>query len=43
MNGVLSHDSALQGFTGPGTNWANEMNFVMNHAAGEGSIARPVD
>ena len=26
-----------------GTTWANEMNFVMNHATGAGSIARPVD
>ena len=24
------------------TTWANEMNFVMNHAPGAGSIARPV-
>ena len=31
MNTVLGHDSALQGYFGPGTNWANEMNFVMNH------------
>ena len=23
--------------------WANEMNFVMNHAPGAGSIARRVD
>ena len=28
-NRVLGHDSALLG-----TTWANEMNFVMNHAAG---------
>ena len=27
--------------TGTGT-WANEMNFVTNHASGVGSIARPV-
>ena len=27
--GVLSHDFALFGYTGPGTTWANEMNFVM--------------
>ena len=26
MNGVLGHDSALYGYTGPGTTWANEMN-----------------
>ena len=25
------------------TTWANEMNFVMNHAPRAGSIARPVD
>ena len=35
----LGHDSALKGFTGPGTTWANEINFVMNHAPGAGSIA----
>ena len=39
----LGHDSALQGHTGPGTTWANEMNFVMERAPGAGSIARPVD
>ena len=43
MAGVLGHDFALQGYTGPWTNWANEMNIVMNHAPGAGSIARPVD
>ena len=42
MIGVLGHDSALKGYTGPGTTWANEMNFVMNLAPGTGSIARPV-
>ena len=26
-----------------GTNWAQEMNCVMNHAPGVGLIARPVD
>ena len=26
-----------------GTTWANEMNFVMNHSPGVGSIAQPVD
>ena len=40
---VLGHDSALKGYTGPRTNWANGMNFVMNHATGAGSIARFVD
>ena len=34
MNGVLGHDSTLQGYTGPVTTWANEMHFVMNHAPG---------
>ena len=27
MNGVLGYNSALRGYTGPGTTWANEMNF----------------
>ena len=39
MSAVLGQDSALQGYTGPGTNWANEMNFGMNHASGAGSVA----
>ena len=30
MNDVLGHDSALQGYIGPETTWANEMNFIMN-------------
>ena len=34
MNGVLSHKSALLGYTGLSTTWANEMNFLMNHAPG---------
>ena len=42
MHGVLDHESALEGYTGPGTTSANEINFVMNHAPGAGSIARPV-
>ena len=25
---------ALQGYNGPGSTWAKEMNFVMNHAPG---------
>ena len=37
MIGVLGHDSALQGYTGP------RMNFVMTHVPGEASIARSVD
>ena len=43
MNGALGHDSALYGYTGPGTTWAHEMNFVMNHAPGALSLARPID
>ena len=40
LNGVLGHDSALvKGYAGLGTNWANEMNFVMKHAPGAGLIA----
>ena len=39
----LCQDSALQGCTWPGTTWANEIYFVMNHALGAGSLARPVD
>ena len=27
MIGVLVHDYALKGYTGPGTTWANEMKF----------------
>ena len=42
MIGVLGHDSALQGYAGPETTWANKMNFVMNHAPGAGSLAQPV-
>ena len=38
MIDVLGHDSALLGYTRPGTTWANEMNFVMNHAPSAGSI-----
>ena len=44
MTGVLGHDSSfVQGFNGPGTTRANEMNFIKNHAPGAGLIARPVD
>ena len=28
---VFGHDSALKDFNSPGTTWASEMNFVMNH------------
>ena len=41
--GDLGHDSALQGYTGPRTTWADGINFIMNHVPGTGSIARPVD
>ena len=43
MNGVLSHGCTLQGYTGPWTTWANEMNFVMNRAPVTGLLTRPVD
>ena len=43
MISLLDNDFALQGYTGPGTNFANEMKFVMNHVPGAGSIVRPVD
>ena len=43
MNGVLGHNSALYGYTGPETTWANGMNFLMKHAPGAGLLARPVD
>ena len=36
MKGDLGHDSALQGHMWPGTTWANEMSFDMNHAPGAG-------
>ena len=43
MNGVLGHDSALIRLYWAGDNLgANEMNVVMNHAAGAGSITQPV-
>ena len=38
MNGGLSHDSALQGYTGLGTTWADGINFFMNHASGAGPV-----
>ena len=39
----LGYDSVLWGYTGPGTTWTNETNFVMKHAPGAGSIVWPVD
>ena len=41
MNGVEGDDCVLSGYTGPRTTWANEMNSVMKHAPGAGSIGRP--
>ena len=43
MNGASGVDYALQGYTGLGTIWANEMNFSMKQAPGAGSIAPTVD
>ena len=42
MSGALFHFSQLLGYTGLGIIWANEMDCVMSHAPGAGSIARPV-
>ena len=28
MNGVLGHDSGLQGYTGPGATWTNEVEDI---------------
>ena len=42
MNGVLGHNVVLQGYTGPGTNWAIDMNFGMKHAPGAGLITLPL-
>ena len=33
---VLGYDSALQGYSGAGTTWTNEMNFALNHTPGAG-------
>ena len=38
MIGVLSHSSALEGYTGPRTTWANKMMAVMNYANGAGLL-----
>ena len=40
---VLDQNAALQGNTGPGTTWANAMNFRMNHAPDARLIDRPID
>ena len=42
MIGVLGHGSALERLYWAADNLANEMNFVVNHTHGAGSIARPV-
>ena len=38
---MILHCNTILGWVG--TTWANEINFVMNHAPGAGSITRPVD
>ena len=43
MNTILDPNSALQGYSQPGTSWTNEMHFVTNHVPGAGSPVRPVD
>ena len=43
MNDIVDHDSTLKGYAGPGTTWAIEMNFVMNHVTGAGLRDQPVD
>ena len=42
MKGVLDHNTAVKGYTGPGTTWVNEMHFD-THAPGAGLIAQPID
>ena len=39
MNGVLGCDLALYGYTEPGITWDYDMNFIINHTPGAGSIA----
>ena len=41
MNGSLGHNAVLQGYTGPGTSRATEIDFAMNHAPDARSLARP--
>ena len=44
VNCVSGHDCAyVRVHTGLGTRWVTEMKFIMNHAPGVGSIARPAD
>ena len=42
MIAVLDHDSALEGYTGPGTTWVNDI-FCYESYPNAGSIAQPVD
>ena len=42
INGVLGNDSVLLRLYWAATTWTNEMNNVMKHAPGAGSIAGPV-
>ena len=39
MNDALGYNSVLEYCTGPGTTWANVMNFVLDHAPGAELIA----
>ena len=34
----LSHNFALEGYTGPGTTWSNEMRYGMERALGAGLL-----
>ena len=41
--GAIGHNAVQEGYIGPETTWANEMNLGMNHGSGVGTIARPGD
>ena len=43
MKVVLVHNSALQGFQGPGKNGLNEINIGTSHAPVAGLITQPSD
>ena len=43
MISVLGHDSQRKAILGRGTTWANEINFVLDHAPGAGLITQLVD
>ena len=45
MNGVLDHNSALEGYIESESTCAKEISFFLNinHTPGAGSIARPVN